>query len=159
MHLAKAISYCISKSFGYCGRATSVSNFSTTSSLLHNVKTYKKKWYTTKDWKKVKSGEDEIPWLHSIPDKMNKDKWTKEEAYLGMYDYLPILGNDVTIRNRFFCDGPDYVRAYSGNELRRLLRKKQELGHRMHAEDLHTVEKHIKYLMCVENQRRKKTHG
>jgi len=90
---------------------------------------------------------------------MNHDKWSKEEAFKGMYDNLHILGNDVTISNKIFCDGPEYARCYKANELRRLLKKKRELGHRMHAEDLHTVNKRIKYLYTFENHIRRKGRG
>ena len=136
-----------------------ISRFSTTTSAWHDKRTWRKKWVTPSNWAKLKSGDDTIPWVDPIPQRFHKDHWTREEACFGMYDYLPILGNDVTISHKLFCRGPGYVRAFKGNELQRLIVKRKQLGHRMHAEDLHTINKRIKWLLKFENQVRTKTHG
>ena len=140
-------------------KINNASMFSTSSIWFYNKNMWKKQWVTTDEWEKVKSGDEEIPWAKHLPQDMNKDKWSKEEAFKGMYDFLHILGNDVTISNKLFCDGPEYARCYKADELRRLLKKRQELGHRMHAEDLHSANKRIKYRMKFDNHVRRKGRG
>ena len=135
------------------------SHFSTTSVLSWSKKQFRKRWVVPDSWEKVKSGNDEVHWLSCLPQRFNADKWTKDEACFGSYDFVKILGNDVTLRNELFCRGPNYVRAYKANELRRLLVKRKQLGKRMHLEDLDTLEKRIRYLFKVENFRKQKTHG
>lgn len=133
--------------------------FSRTSILEYNKHNFRKKWHLTDSWDKVKSGDDKIDWLSSLPRTFNSDKWTQDEACFGAYDFVKILGNDVTLKSELFCEGSDYVRAYKANELRRLLVKRKRLGHRMHIEDLDTMEKRIRYLMTVFNRRKRKSHG
>ncbi|CAK8680105.1 unnamed protein product [Clavelina lepadiformis] len=135
-----------------------VSSFSTTTQL-HDKYDFRRKWITPKKWVKLKSGKETIPWLNSLPFRKNTDEWTKEKSYFGMYDFLPYLGNDVTIEHKMFCRGPGYVRTHNEMELKRLIRKRRSLGYRMHIEDLHTLNKRIDYLMKVENHRKAKTHG
>ena len=133
--------------------------FSTTPLLSYNKKSFRKRWIMTDSWDKVKSRNAEINWLSCLPRRLNPDKWTQDEACFGSYDFVKILGNDVTLSNELFCRGPNYVRAYKANELCRLIVKKKQLGKRIHLEHLDSMEKRMRYLSKVENFRKAKTNG
>jgi hypothetical protein len=113
---------------------------------------FKRRWLKTDKWPTVEENGVTKPWAPGIPQDRFPDDWTEDAAYFGKYDYLAILGNDVTLQPNLFCKGPGYVATHNENELRRLLRKRKTLGYRMHAEDLHTINKRIKYLMKLENR-------
>ncbi|XP_019640059.1 PREDICTED: 39S ribosomal protein L51, mitochondrial-like [Branchiostoma belcheri] len=76
-----------------------------------------------------------------------KDQWTKEKAMFGCYDYQDILGDHPYIHPRHLClEGPKYVRGFRGNELQRLIRKKNFAGKNMGEEDWKNLQKRINYL-------------
>lgn len=122
-----------------CCFATSQQTFS------KNIK-YQRKWVTTDKWNKVKTSSGSIPWQPNVPCEKTEDPFSEEESHKGMYDYLAILGDDVTLQPKLFCKGSAHIRGHNASELQRLLRKRRMLGYRMHIEDLDACNKRIRYL-------------
>lgn len=123
-----------------------------TSQLVSKNHQYKKSWLKTDNWPTVDDNGIAKPWAPCVPQDRFSDDWTKDKSYFGKYDFVSILGNDVTLQPKLFCKGPGYVATHNENELRRLLRKRKTLGYRMHVEDLHTLNKRIKFLTKLENR-------
>ncbi|NXV98484.1 RM51 protein, partial [Calonectris borealis] len=73
------------------------------------------------------------------------DRWTEKRALFGVYDNVGILG-DFQIHPKNLIMGPKWLRGWRGNELQRCIRKKQVVGDRMFVEDLHKLNKRIRYL-------------
>jgi len=115
-------------------------------------KEFDRSWLKTDKWPTVEDHGITKPWAPGVPQDRFPDEWTEEKAYFGKYDFVSILGNDVTLQPKLFCKGPGYVATHNENELRRLLRKRKALGHRMHIEDVHTLNKRIKFLTKLENR-------
>jgi len=125
--------------------------FSTSCYVCKNHQ-FKKSWLKVSDWPTVEDNGIVKPWAPCVPQDRLTDNWTEDKSYFGKYDFVSILGNDVTLQPKLFCKGPGYVATHNENELRRLLRKRKTLGYRMHAEDLHTLNKRIKFLTKLENR-------
>ncbi|NXG63403.1 RM51 protein, partial [Hemiprocne comata] len=73
------------------------------------------------------------------------DRWTKKRALFGLYDNVGILGG-FQIHPKNLIVGPRWLRGWRGNELQRCIRKKQMVGDRMFVDDLHKLNKRIRYL-------------
>ncbi|XP_009861723.2 large ribosomal subunit protein mL51-like [Ciona intestinalis] len=135
-----------------------VNQLSTTLTLNSASRRFKKRWINTDQWPKAKVNGETKTWMPNVPLTKVEDDLSREKAYFGMYDYLAVLGNDVTLTPKLFCKGPGYVRATNQRELFMLLKKRAMLGHHMHIEDMNAMQKRIKYLMKLEN-RVKKSRG
>ncbi|XP_027509388.1 39S ribosomal protein L51, mitochondrial [Corapipo altera] len=79
------------------------------------------------------------------PKRKQVDRWTEKRALFGVYDYVGILGG-FQIHPKSLIKGPTWLRGWRGNELQRCIRKKQMVGDRMFVEDLHKLNKRIRYL-------------
>ncbi|NXM36860.1 RM51 protein, partial [Oxyruncus cristatus] len=83
--------------------------------------------------------------IREPPKRKPVDRWTKKRALFGVYDYVGILGG-FQIHPKNLIKGPTWLRGWRGNELQRCIRKKRMVGDRMFAEDLHKLNKRIRYL-------------
>ncbi|XP_048394252.1 large ribosomal subunit protein mL51 [Stegostoma tigrinum] len=83
--------------------------------------------------------------MHAIPKPKTVDRWTEKRAMFGMYDNVGILGG-FTVHPRSLIRGPVWLRGFRGNELQRCLRKRRFVGERMFEDDLHNLNKRIRYL-------------
>lgn len=73
------------------------------------------------------------------------DRWNEKRALFGVYDNIGILGN-FEKHPKELIKGPVWLRGWRGNELQRCIRKKKMVGNRMFTEDLHNLNKRIRYL-------------
>ncbi|CAF97840.1 unnamed protein product, partial [Tetraodon nigroviridis] len=83
--------------------------------------------------------------MHAIPKPETVDRWTEKRSMYGVYDNIGILG-DFKAHPKDLIIAPCWLKAYKGNELQRLIRKKKMVGDRMMAEDKHNLEKRIRFL-------------
>ncbi|XP_008290906.1 large ribosomal subunit protein mL51 [Stegastes partitus] len=83
--------------------------------------------------------------MHAIPQLKTVDRWTEKRSMFGVYDNVGILG-DFKAHPKDLIIGPCWLRAFKGNELQRLIRKKKMVGDRMMTADRHNLEKGIKFL-------------
>jgi len=114
----------------------------------------RRKFLTTENWPKIKvDNEDEKMWLSSLPQTKRPDEWTRKEAYFGRYDFVSMLGNDVTLQPEVMAKGAKYVRLHNETELKRLLRKKGMHGQNMYLEDLDNISKRIRWLKTKVNRK------
>lgn len=63
----------------------------------------------------------------------------------GIYDNIGIFG-DFKVHPKALIIGPCWLKGWKGNELQRCIRKKKMVGERMFAEDLHNLNKRIRFL-------------
>ncbi|XP_063495871.1 large ribosomal subunit protein mL51 isoform X1 [Symphalangus syndactylus] len=82
------------------------------------------------------------------------DRWNEKRAMFGVYDNIGILGN-FEKHPKELIRGPIWLRGWKGNELQRCIRKKKMVGSRMFADDLHNLNKRIRYLYKHFNRRGK----
>ncbi|XP_049439682.1 39S ribosomal protein L51, mitochondrial [Epinephelus fuscoguttatus] len=83
--------------------------------------------------------------MHSIPELKKVDRWTEKRSMFGVYDNIGILG-DFKAHPKDLIMAPCWVKAFRGNELQRLIRKKKMVGDRMMTLERHNLEKRIRYL-------------
>lgn len=81
----------------------------------------------------------------TLPPPRVVDRWNEKRALFGVYDNIGILGN-FEKHPKELIKGPVWLRGWRGNELQRCIRKKKMVGSRMFAEDLHNLNKRIRYL-------------
>lgn len=117
-------------------------NLSTSSHVGNNVQ-FRRRWVTPDKWEKANVKGKKLPWQPNLPRKRVEDQWDKDKPYFGMYDFMFLLGDDVTLQPKLFCKGPNYIRGYNEGEMYRLVRQRNRLGSRMFAEDLLTINKRI----------------
>ena len=114
----------------------------------------RKKFLTTENWPKVQTENgDEKTWFPSLPQTRRPDEWSRREAYFGRYDFVAMLGNDVTLQPEVMAKGPAYARLHNETELKRLIRKKGMHGDNMYLEDLDAISKRIRYLRVKVNRK------
>ncbi|XP_039268245.1 large ribosomal subunit protein mL51-like [Styela clava] len=135
---------------------STATDFFSTSACALGYKKYKRRWVNTENWPKNRVTDE--TWAPNVPMEQNNNPWSPENAYFGTYDFMDILGNDVTMEPALLCKGPSYLRGKRLMEVQMLLNRRKQYGARMHAEDLNQTDKRIKYLLTVYN-RRKKNHG
>ncbi|KAM9852690.1 large ribosomal subunit protein mL51 [Aulostomus maculatus] len=73
------------------------------------------------------------------------DRWTEKRSMFGVYDNIGILG-DFKAHPKDLIRAPCWLKAFKGNELQRLIRKKRMVGDRMMTLDRHNLEKRIHFL-------------
>lgn len=83
--------------------------------------------------------------MHAIPKLKEVDRWTEKRSMFGVYDNIGILG-EFRAHPKDLIKGPVWLKGFQGNELQRLIRKKQMVGDRMMTEDRHNLEKRIRFL-------------
>lgn len=83
--------------------------------------------------------------MHAIPEYKVVDRWTEKRSMFGVYDNIGILG-DFKAHPRDLIVAPCWLKAFKGNELQRLIRKKRMVGDRMMTQDRHNMEKRIRFL-------------
>lgn len=81
----------------------------------------------------------------TLPPPKIVDRWNEKRALFGVYDNIGILG-DFEKHPKELIRGPQWLRGWKGNELQRCIRKKKMVGSRMFADDLHNLNKRIRYL-------------
>uniref|UniRef100_H2ZYE1 Large ribosomal subunit protein mL51 n=1 Tax=Latimeria chalumnae TaxID=7897 RepID=H2ZYE1_LATCH len=91
------------------------------------------------------SGRASLIRMHAIPKPKEVDRWTEKRAVFGVYDNIGILG-DFKVHPKQLIVGPSWLQGWSGNELQRCLRKRKLVGDRMFADELHNLNKRIRYL-------------
>ncbi|NXA41862.1 RM51 protein, partial [Eudromia elegans] len=90
-------------------------------------------------------GVSRAPRVKEPPPPKQVDRWTEKRALFGLYDNVGILG-DFKMHPKDFILGPKWLRGWRGNELQRCIRKKRMVGDRMFLDDLHKLNKRIRYL-------------
>ncbi|XP_025910064.1 39S ribosomal protein L51, mitochondrial [Nothoprocta perdicaria] len=93
----------------------------------------------------TQNGETRAPRVREPPQPKQVDRWTEKRALFGVYDNVGILG-DFRAHPKDFILGPKWLRGWRGNELQRCIRKKRMVGDRMFLDDLHKLNKRIRYL-------------
>ncbi|XP_035528610.1 39S ribosomal protein L51, mitochondrial [Morone saxatilis] len=83
--------------------------------------------------------------MHAIPELKKVDRWTEKRSMFGVYDNIGILG-DFKAHPKDLIVGPCWLKAFKGNELQRLIRKKKMVGDRMMTLERHSMEKRIRFL-------------
>ncbi|XP_036127040.1 39S ribosomal protein L51, mitochondrial-like [Molossus molossus] len=83
-------------------------------------------------------------WLTVLSPKV-VDRWNEKRAMFGVHDNIGILGN-FEKHPKELIKGPRWLRGWKGNELQRCIRKKKMVGNRMFSDDLHNLNKCIRYL-------------
>ncbi|CAL8360432.1 large ribosomal subunit protein mL51 [Gadus morhua] len=83
--------------------------------------------------------------MHSIPELKKVDRWTEKRSMFGVYDNIGILG-DFKAHPKDLMVGPSWLKAFQGNELQRLIRKRKLVGERMMTQDRLNLDKRIRYL-------------
>ncbi|KAM7383293.1 hypothetical protein PAMP_002959 [Pampus punctatissimus] len=83
--------------------------------------------------------------MHSIPQLKKVDRWTEKRSMFGIYDNIGILG-DFKAHPKDLIVAPCWLKAFKGNELQRLIRKKKMVGDRMMIMERHNLEKRIRFL-------------
>ncbi|XP_034553232.1 39S ribosomal protein L51, mitochondrial [Notolabrus celidotus] len=83
--------------------------------------------------------------MHAIPEPKKVDRWTEKRSMFGVYDNIDILG-DFKAHPKDLIIAPSWLKAFKGNELQRLIRKKKMVGDRMMTLDRHNLEKRIRFL-------------
>ncbi|XP_012493321.1 PREDICTED: 39S ribosomal protein L51, mitochondrial isoform X1 [Propithecus coquereli] len=81
----------------------------------------------------------------TLPPPKVVDRWNEKRAMFGVYDNIGILGN-FEKHPKELIRGPKWLRGWKGNELQRCIRKKKMVGKRMFIDDLHNLNKRIRYL-------------
>ncbi|KAM6910439.1 large ribosomal subunit protein mL51 [Xenentodon cancila] len=83
--------------------------------------------------------------MHAIPEPKQVDRWTEKRSMWGVYDNIGILG-DFKAHPKDLIAAPCWLKAFKGNELQRLIRKKKMVGDRMMTLERHNLEKRIRFL-------------
>ncbi|XP_029283480.1 39S ribosomal protein L51, mitochondrial-like [Cottoperca gobio] len=83
--------------------------------------------------------------MHCIPQLKKVDRWTEKRSMFGVYDNIGILG-EFKAHPKDVIIAPCWVKAFNGNELQRLTRKKKMVGDRMLTLNKHNLEKRISFL-------------
>ncbi|XP_047454804.1 39S ribosomal protein L51, mitochondrial [Mugil cephalus] len=83
--------------------------------------------------------------MHPIPKEKTVDRWNEKRSAYGVYDNIGILG-DFKAHPKDLIVAPCWLKAFRGNELQRLIRKKKMVGDRMMTLDKHNLEKRIRFL-------------
>ncbi|KAM3614611.1 uncharacterized protein V6R79_016835 [Siganus canaliculatus] len=83
--------------------------------------------------------------MHAIPQLKKVDRWTEKRNMFGVYDNVGILG-DFKAHPKDLIVAPCWLKAFKGNELQRLIRKKRMVGDRMMTLDRHNMEKRLRFL-------------
>nr|XP_057909477.1 large ribosomal subunit protein mL51 [Doryrhamphus excisus] len=83
--------------------------------------------------------------MHAIPKPKVVDRWNEKRSMFGVYDNIGILG-DFKAHPKDLFIGPSWLKAFKGNELQRLIRKKKMVGDRMMTLERHNLEKRIRFL-------------
>ncbi|XP_068425040.1 large ribosomal subunit protein mL51 [Clinocottus analis] len=83
--------------------------------------------------------------MHAIPELKKVDRWTEKKSMFGVYDNIGILGG-FKAHPKDLIVGPSWLKAFRGNEMLRLVRKKKMVGDRMMTDDKHNLEKRIRFL-------------
>ncbi|XP_045901303.1 39S ribosomal protein L51, mitochondrial [Micropterus dolomieu] len=83
--------------------------------------------------------------MHAIPQLKKVDRWTEKRSMFGVYDNIGILG-DFKAHPKDLIVAPCWLKAFKGNELQRLIRKKKMVGDRMMTLDRHNLEKRLRFL-------------
>ncbi|XP_061573065.1 large ribosomal subunit protein mL51 [Cololabis saira] len=83
--------------------------------------------------------------MHAIPERKQVDRWTEKRSMYGVYDNIGILGG-FKAHPKDLIAAPCWVKAFQGNELQRLIRKKKMVGDRMMTLERHNLEKRIRFL-------------
>ncbi|KAM6321106.1 large ribosomal subunit protein mL51 [Aegotheles albertisi] len=83
--------------------------------------------------------------IREPPPPRRVDRWTEKRALFGAYDNVGILGG-FQLHPKDLIMGPKWLRGWQGNELQRCIRKKQVVGDRMFVDDLHNLNKRIRFL-------------
>uniref|UniRef100_UPI0037E72F14 large ribosomal subunit protein mL51 n=1 Tax=Semicossyphus pulcher TaxID=241346 RepID=UPI0037E72F14 len=83
--------------------------------------------------------------MHAIPQLKTVDRWTEKRSMFGVYDNIGILG-DFKAHPKDLIIAPSWLKAFKGNELQRLIRKKRMVGDRMMTADRHSLEKRLRFL-------------
>ncbi|XP_008143046.1 39S ribosomal protein L51, mitochondrial [Eptesicus fuscus] len=91
---------------------------------------------------------------NTVPPPKVVDRWNEKRAMFGVYDNIGILGN-FEKHPKELIKGPKWLRGWKGNELQRCIRKKRMVGHWMFSDDLHNLNKRIRYLYKHFNRRGK----
>jgi len=110
-------------------------------------------------WKKYKHNKDskDLPWHSCVPQTAIPNEWSRKEAYFGRYDFISMLGNDVTLQPKVLAKGPEWLRVRSttagDKELKRGLRQRKKYTEYLFAEDMSALQKKIKYLSMKVNRK------
>ncbi|KAI9515374.1 hypothetical protein NQZ68_026107 [Dissostichus eleginoides] len=96
--------------------------------------------------------------MHAIPELKKVDRWTEKRSMYGVYDNIGILG-DFKAHPKDLIIAPCWVKAFRGNELQRLTRKKRMVGDRMMTEDKLHLEKRVRFLYRRYNRTGKYRQG
>ncbi|KAI4811430.1 hypothetical protein CesoFtcFv8_012249 [Champsocephalus esox] len=83
--------------------------------------------------------------MHAIPALKKVDRWTEKRSMYGVYDNIGILG-DFKAHPKELIIAPCWVKAFRGNELQRLTRKKRMVGDRMMTAEKLQLEKRVRFL-------------
>ncbi|CAL8247372.1 unnamed protein product [Lota lota] len=83
--------------------------------------------------------------MHAIPELKKVDRWTEKRSMFGVYDNIGILG-DFKAHPKDLMVGPCWLKAFQGNELQRLIRKRKMVGERMMTQDRLNLDKRIRFL-------------
>ncbi|XP_061530410.1 large ribosomal subunit protein mL51 [Phycodurus eques] len=83
--------------------------------------------------------------MHAIPKPKVVDRWNEKRSMFGVYDNIGILG-DFKAHPKDLILAPCWLKAFKGNELQRLIRKKRMVGDRMMTLEKHNLEKRIRFL-------------
>ncbi|XP_036617808.1 39S ribosomal protein L51, mitochondrial-like [Trichosurus vulpecula] len=90
----------------------------------------------------------------TLPPPKVVDRWNEKRSLFGVYDNIGILGN-FERHPKDLIKGPTWLRGWKGNELQRCIRKKKMVGDRMFLQDLHNLNKRIRYLYKQFNRKGK----
>ncbi|XP_069506793.1 large ribosomal subunit protein mL51 [Ambystoma mexicanum] len=90
-------------------------------------------------------GHPSLAPLSPMPQPKEVDRWNEKRAMFGVYDNIGILG-DFKAHPKDLIVGPSWLRGWRGNELQRCIRKKRLVGYRMFTDDLHNLNKRIRFL-------------
>ncbi|XP_043822429.1 39S ribosomal protein L51, mitochondrial [Dromiciops gliroides] len=90
----------------------------------------------------------------TLPPPKVVDRWNEKRSMFGVYDNIGILGN-FERHPKDLIKGPIWLRGWKGNELQRCIRKKKMVGDRMFLQDLHNLNKRIRYLYKQFNRKGK----
>ncbi|XP_019724578.1 large ribosomal subunit protein mL51 [Hippocampus comes] len=83
--------------------------------------------------------------MNAIPKPKVVDRWDEKRSMFGVYDNIGILG-DFKAHPKDLIIAPCWLKAFKGNELQRLTRKKRMVGDRMMTLEKHNLEKRIRFL-------------
>ncbi|KAJ1122492.1 hypothetical protein NDU88_000978 [Pleurodeles waltl] len=91
------------------------------------------------------SSSSAVKRISCLPEPKVVDRWNEKRAMFGVYDNIGILG-DFKAHPKDLIIAPKWLKGWRGNELQRCIRKKKFVGHLMFTDDLHNLNKRIKFL-------------